>query len=122
MKYIFICYPRCTTCKKAKDWLDKNNIEYDERNIKENNPSKSELKEWISKSGKSIKKFFNTSGTLYRELNVKDKLPNMNEDEQIELLSTDGMLVKRPILVGENTVLVGFKEDAWSSLGGKDGI
>ncbi|MBC8586654.1 arsenate reductase family protein [Paratissierella segnis] len=122
MKYIFICYPRCTTCKKAKDWLDKNNIEYDERNIKENNPSKSELKEWISKSGKPIKKFFNTSGTLYRELNVKDKLPNMNEDEQIELLSTDGMLVKRPILVGENTVLVGFKEDAWSSLGGKDGI
>ena len=107
MKYIFICYPRCTTCKKAKDWLDK---------------SKSELKEWISKSGKPIKKFFNTSGTLYRELNVKDKLPNMNEDEQIELLSTDGMLVKRPILVGENTVLVGFKEDAWSSLGGKDGI
>lgn len=122
MQYTFICYPRCTTCKKAKDWLDKNNIKYEERNIKENNPSKNELKEWISKSGKPIKKFFNTSGTLYRELNVKDKLPNMNEDEQIELLATDGMLVKRPILVGENKVLVAFKEDEWRSLGGKDGI
>lgn len=116
MKYTFVCYPRWTTCKKAKDWLDKNNIEYEERNIKEDNPNQNELKEWISKSGQPIKKFFNTSGTLYRELNVKNRLPNMNEDEQIELLASDGMLVKRPILVGENNVLVAFKEDEWGKL------
>ncbi|WFA09187.1 arsenate reductase family protein [Tissierella sp. Yu-01] len=116
MKYTFICYPKCTTCKKAKDWLDKNNIEYDERNIKENNPNENELTEWIKKSDYPIKKFFNTSGTLYRELKVKEKLPNLSEEEQIKLLATDGMLVKRPILVGDNNVLVGFKEDEWKAI------
>lgn len=116
MKYTLICYPRWTTCKKAKDWLDNNKIQYDERNIKENNPNENELAEWINKSDYPVKKFFNTSGTLYRELKVKEKLPILSEDEQIKLLATDGMLVKRPVLVGENEVLVGFKEDEWKSL------
>ncbi len=116
MKYLFICYSKCGTCKKAKKWLEENNIEYDERQIKENNPNEDELKEWIGKSGYPIKKFFNTSGNLYKDLQLKDKLPNMSEDEQIKLLSTDGMLVKRPIIIGENIVLVGFKEEEWRKL------
>lgn len=116
MKYTLICYPRWTTCKKAKDWLDKNNIEYEERNIKDNNPNERELTEWISNSNYPIKKFFNTSGTLYRELKIKEKLSNMSEDEQIKLLATDGMLVKRPILIGDDCILVGFKEDEWNIL------
>lgn len=116
MKYLFICYPKCSTCSKAKKYLDDNNIEYEERNIKENNPTESELKEWISGSDYPIKRFFNTSGTLYKELNLKDKLPSMTEEEQIKLLSTDGMLVKRPMIVGNGTVLVAFKENEWSIL------
>ena len=113
MKYQFICYPRCTTCKKAKAWLDENNIQYEERNIKEENPNEAELTEWISKSNYPIKKFFNTSGILYRELNLKEKLNTIPEEELIKLLATDGMLVKRPILVGEDTVLVAFKVAEW---------
>lgn len=116
MKYLFLCYPRWTTCKKAKDWLEKNNIQYEERNIKDNNPNETELTEWISKSNYPIRRFFNTSGTLYRELNVKEKLETMTEKELIKLLASDGMLVKRPILVGNGTVLVAFKEDEWAVL------
>ncbi len=116
MKYLFLCYPKWTTCAKAKKWLEENNIEYEYRNIKEDNPTGDELREWISKSDYPIKKFFNTSGNVYRELKLKDKLPGMNEDEKIEILSTDGMLVKRPIVVAENFVLVGFKEEDWKRL------
>lgn len=113
MKYTFICYSKWNTCKKAKGWLEENNIEFEVRPIKEQNPNENELKEWIEKSKYPVKKFFNTSGTLYKDLNIKEKLNDMSEEEQIKLLATDGMLVKRPILVGENKVLVGFKEDDW---------
>ena len=111
MKPLFICYPKCTTCQKAKKWLDDNKIVYDLRNIKEQNPTADELSEWIAKSGLPLKRFFNTSGLLYKELGLKDKLPTMSDSEMIKLLATDGMLVKRPILVTDDTVLVGFKED-----------
>ena len=111
----FICYPKCTTCAKAKKWLDENNIEYMERNIKSENPSAAELRDWHQKSGLPIKKFFNTSGLLYKSLDLKNKLPNMTEEEMVELLATDGMLVKRPLLIDEDTVLVGFKEADWRS-------
>ena len=110
---LFICYPRCTTCKKAQKWLDDNGFQYELRDIKENNPTYDELKNWHAKSGLPLKKFFNTSGLLYKSMELKDKLPTMTEDEQLKLLSTDGMLVKRPILVNEDTVLVGFKEADW---------
>jgi arsenate reductase len=113
MKYIFICYSKCTTCKKAKAWLEENNIEFVERPIKEENPTEKELKDWIEKSKLPIKKFFNTSGLLYKKHNLKENLPIMTDEEKIKLLATDGMLVKRPILVGEDTVLVGFKEEEW---------
>lgn len=113
MRYLFICYPKCTTCKKARAWLDANNIPYEERNIKEENPKEDELTQWIKKSSYPLKRFFNTSGKLYRELNIKDKLKSMSEEELIKLLATDGMLVKRPILVGEDFVLVAFKEEEW---------
>lgn len=113
MENLFVYYPKCSTCKKAKKWMDENNIEYDERDIKEENPNAFELKEWIDKSGYPIKKFFNTSGILYRELNLKDKLQDMSDEEQIMLLATDGMLVKRPIVVGKDAVVVGFKEEEW---------
>lgn len=109
----FICYPKCTTCQKAKKWLDDNNIEYDLRDIKENNPTFEELCEWHKMSGLPLKKFFNTSGLLYKSMGLKDKLPNMSEEEQLKLLSTDGMLVKRPFLINEDFVLVGFKEKEW---------
>lgn len=109
----FVCYPKCTTCKKAQAWLDENNIEYTLRNIKEENPTAEELRVWHGKSGQPLKKFFNTSGLLYRSMELKDKIPNMNEEEMLELLSTDGMLVKRPLLVAEDFVLVGFKNDKW---------
>lgn len=112
----FICYPKCTTCKKAEKWLQENNIEYQIRDIKENNPSYDELTDWYGKSGLPLKKFFNTSGMLYRNLKLKDKLPNMTEEEQLELLATDGMLVKRPILVDGKNVLIGFKESEWQNL------
>ena len=109
----FICYPKCTTCQKAKKWLDDNNIEYELRDIKENNPTFEELCEWHKMSGLPLKKFFNTSGLLYKSMGLKDKLPNMSEEEQLKLLSTDGMLVKRPFLINEDFVLVVFKEKEW---------
>ena len=109
----FICYPRCTTCQKAKKWLDDNKIEYDLRDIKEDNPSLEELTAWYKMSELPLKKFFNTSGLLYKSMELKDRLPNMSEEEQLKLLSTDGMLVKRPLVIGEDFVLVGFKESEW---------
>lgn len=112
---IFVGYPRCSTSNKAQAWLDANNIPYTFRHIKDNNPSASELRAWHGKSGLPLKKFFNTSGMLYKELQLKDKLPAMSEDEQFELLSTNGLLVKRPILVSDDFVLVGFKESDWES-------
>lgn len=110
----FICYPKCTTCQKAKKWLDDNKIEYELRDIKVNNPTFEELSKWYKMSGLELKKFFNTSGLLYKSMGLKDKLPNMSEEEQLKLLATDGMLVKRPILIGEDFVLTGFKEKEWS--------
>lgn len=110
---LFLCYPKCSTCQKAKKWLDEHNIEYTERNIAEDNPTYDELKEWYGKSGLPLKKFFNTSGLLYKDMQLKDKLPSMSEDERLKILSTNGMLVKRPILVREDKVLVGFKEAEW---------
>lgn len=115
MAYLFVCYPKCTTCAKARKYLNDNNVKFQEINIKEDNPSKEELKEWFNRSDYPIKKFFNTSGILYREMKLKDKLADMNEEEKLELLSNDGMLVKRPIIVGKDKVLVGFKESEWSS-------
>lgn len=109
----FICYPKCSTCKKAQSWLDANNNKYEIRNIKEDKPSYDELKEWYAKSGLPLRRFFNTSGQLYRSLELKDKLDTMSEDEQLKLLASDGMLVKRPILVTDEKVLVGFKEKEW---------
>ena len=111
---LFVQYPKCSTCQKAKKWLDENGISYQERPIKEQNPTVEELKLWHQQSGLSLKKFFNTSGMLYKEMQLKDKLPNMSEEEQYALLATDGMLVKRPILVGDDFVLTGFKEKEWS--------
>ncbi len=111
---LFIEYPKCTTCKKAKKWLDDNGISYTDRHIKEHNPTVDELKEWHRKSGLPLKRFFNTSGNLYKELQLKDKLPYMSEEEQYALLATDGMLVKRPIVVTEDVVLTGFKESEWA--------
>lgn len=111
---LFVCYPKCTTCKKAEKWLQDKGIEYEKRDIKIDNPTKDELKEWYQKSGLPLKRFFNTSGNLYKEMKLKDKLPQMTEEEQYDLLATDGMLVKRPILVTEDRVLVGFKEPEWS--------
>lgn len=110
---LFVHYPKCTTCKRAKKWLDEHQISYEERDIKENNPSLEELKEWYQRSGLPLKRFFNTSGMLYKEMKLKDKLPEMSEDEQLALLASDGMLVKRPIVVTEDQVLVGFKEAQW---------
>ena len=112
---LFLQYPPCSTCKKAKKWLDDHGISYQNRHIKENNPSYEELKEWQEKSGLPLKKFFNTSGLLYKSMELKSKLPIMTEDEQLRLLASDGMLVKRPILVLDNTVLVGFKENEWET-------
>lgn len=106
----FICYPKCTTCQKAKKWLDANGVSYDLRDIKEQNPSYEELKSWYGMSGLPLKKFFNTSGLLYKSMELKNKLPDMSEEEQLRLLATDGMLVKRPILINGSKVVVGFKE------------
>ena len=113
---LFLQYPPCSTCQKAKKWLDDNGISYEDRHIKENNPTYEELKAWYEISGLPLKKFFNTSGMRYRELELKDKLPAMSREEQLRLLSSDGMLVKRPILVTGDTVLVGFKEKDWEKL------
>ena len=112
---LFVEYPKCTTCQKAKKWLDENKIEYEDRHIKENNPTIDELKDWHKRSGLPLKKFFNTSGLLYKELKLKDKLPTMSEEEQYELLASDGMLVKRPIIVKGDQILVGFKAEAWEA-------
>ena len=114
-KITFVCYPRCTTCKKAEKWLAEKNIAVTVRDIKENNPSKEELRLWHEKSGLPLKRFFNTSGLKYKELGLKDKLAGMSDDEQYELLATDGMLVKRPLLVMEDKVLAGFKEQEWQA-------
>ena len=110
---LFIEYPKCTTCKKAKKWLDDHQLEYVDRHIKEDNPTAEELKEWHKRSGLPLKKFFNTSGLLYKELQLKDKLPTMTEEEQYALLATDGMLVKRPVVVTDDAILLGFKEESW---------
>lgn len=110
---LFVCYPRCTTCKKAEAWLQERDIAIKVRDIKEDNPTEKELRQWHKKSGLPLKRFFNTSGVKYKELSLKDRLPEMSEDEQFALLATDGMLVKRPILVGKKKVLVGFKEKEW---------
>lgn len=116
MKNLFIEYPKCSTCQKAKRWLENHNIEFADRHIIENNPSENELKEWIPKSGKELKKWFNTSGMKYKELNLKEKLTNMSEEEKIKMLASDGMLVKRPILITENNILIGFKEEEWEKV------
>ena len=112
----FICYPKCSTCRKAKKWLDEHNAEYTERHIADKKPIYDELKEWYEKSRLPLKKFFNTSGLLYKEMKLKDKLPSMSEEEQLRLLATNGMLVKRPILVTEDKILVGFKEAEWAEI------
>ena len=109
----FLEYPPCSTCRKAKKWLDDNGIQYTARHIKEENPSYEELREWLDKSGLPVKKFFNTSGMIYRDLGLKDKLPTMTTEEQLRLLATDGMLVKRPLVIGEDFVLTGFREKEW---------
>lgn len=113
---LFLCYSKCSTCKKAKIWLDENEIEYFQRDIKEDNPTYEELKNFYKKSGLPLKRFFNTSGLLYKSMKLKDKLPTMSEDEQLKLLATDGMLVKRPIFVTDDVVLVGFKEKEWDEI------
>ena len=113
---IFLCYPKCTTCQKARKWLDDNKIEYEIRDIKLDHPTLDELSEWYKKSGLPLKKFFNTSGRLYKSLDLKNKLPTMSEDEMLKLLATDGMLVKRPLLIGEDFLLVGFKEDEYGKI------
>lgn len=111
---LLICYPKCTTCQKAKKWLESQGIAYTERNIAEENPTYAELKEWYKKSGLPLKRFFNTSGLLYKSMQLKDKLPEMSEGEQLKLLATDGMLVKRPLVVDGDNVLTGFKEAEWT--------
>ena len=111
---LFLEYPKCSTCKKAKNWLESNGVEFEDRHIVENNPTAEELKVWYEKSGLPLKKFFNTSGLKYKELGLKDKLPNMTEEEQLNLLGTDGMLVKRPLVIGDDFVLIGFKEPQWA--------
>ena len=116
MGVLFLEYPKCSTCKKAKKWLEDNSVEFTDRHIKEENPTAEELSEWHKKSGLPLKKFFNTRGVLYKELKLKDKLPEMSEQEQLELLATDGMLVKRPLIIGDDFVLVGFKEAEWEKL------
>lgn len=113
VEMLFVYYPRCSTCQKAKKWLDENNLKYTERHIVEDNPTYEDLKDWYSRSGLPLKKFFNTSGLLYKDMKLKDKLPAMSEDEQLKLLATNGMLVKRPVLVNGDTVLLGFKEAEW---------
>ena len=112
----FICYPKCTTCQKARKWLDDNKIEYEFIDIKLDNPTLDELTEWYKKSGLPLKKFFNTSGLLYKSLDLKNKLPTMTADEMLNLLASDGMLVKRPLLIGDDFIIVGFKEDEYEKI------
>ena len=113
---LFLCYPKCSTCQKAKKWLEEHHIKYTERHIVDHNPTYEELKEWYKRSGLPLKKFFNTSGLLYKEMQLKDKLVDMSEEEQLRLLATNGMLVKRPLLVTEDVVFVGFKESEWAHI------
>ena len=113
---VFLQYPACSTCKKAKNWLDEHAVSYEDRHIKENNPTYAELKVWYERSGLPLKKIFNTSGLQYRALELKDKLPAMTEEEQLQLLASDGMLVKRPMVVTETAVLVGFKAEQWEAV------
>lgn len=122
MRYQFVYYPKCTTCQKAKKWLNDNGVTYEERNIKEENPSAVELEEWHKKSNLPLKKFFNTSGLLYKSMQLKDKLPKMCDTEMISMIATNGMLVKRPILVAGNRVMVGFKEDEWEQVKQEIGV
>ena len=112
---LFVCYPKCTTCQKAKKWLDDRGVSYEQRDIKTENPTLDELTAWYQKSGLPLKKFFNTSGLLYKSLNLKDKLPTMTEDEQLRLLATDGMLVKRPLIISDDFILIGFREKEWEA-------
>ena len=112
---LFVCYPRCSTCKKAQKWLDEHQLPYTVRDIKEDNPTADELRGWVTRSGLPLKRFFNTSGLVYKNLGLKDKLPTMTEDEQLALLASDGMLVKRPLLVGDDFVLPGFKPTEWEN-------
>lgn len=116
MSFLFIEYPKCSTCQKAKKWLTENNIDFTDRNIVEQNPTVEELSTWFKQSGLPLKRFFNTSGMLYKEQNLKDKLPTMSEEEQLELLASNGMLVKRPLLIGEDKILIGFRPDDWEKL------
>lgn len=113
MKALFVHYPKCTTCKKAEKWLKEKGVDYDARDIKNENPTYEELKKWYETSGLDIKKFFNTSGMLYKEMKLKDRLPSMGLEEKLQLLATDGMLVKRPVLIIGDQVLTGFKEADW---------
>lgn len=113
MSYLFLEYPKCSTCRKAKKWLEENNIDFIDRIIVEENPTKEELKTWYEKSGVNLSKFFNTSGKLYREMNLKDKVKTSSEDELLEILSSNGMLVKRPLLIKDDLILIGFKEEEW---------
>ena len=113
---LFVCYPKCTTCQKAQKWLDDRGVRYDLRDIREENPTEAELRDWHMRSGLPLKRFFNTSGLLYKALDLKDRLPQMSEDEQFKLLASDGMLVKRPLLIGDGFVIVGFKESEYASL------
>ncbi len=112
----FVCYPKCTTCQKARAWLDENGVDYTFRDIKEENPTLDEIKKWHKASGLPLKKFFNTSGLLYKSMSLKNKLPSMTEEEQYRLLASDGMLVKRPILIDDNAVLTGFKKEDWEKI------
>lgn len=116
MKNLFVWYPKCSTCQKAKKWLEANDISFEKQHIVEETPSKEELEKWIRQSGLEIKKFFNTSGLKYKELNLKEKLPNMSDTEKIELLASNGMLIKRPLLINDKVILVGFKEKEWENL------
>ncbi|MFR5951939.1 MAG: arsenate reductase family protein [Clostridia bacterium] len=120
MKNLFIEYPKCSTCQKAKKWLDENKIEYVDRNIVTETPTKDELKKWITKSGLDVRKFFNTSGMKYRELNIKEKIKDMSEDEIYELLASDGMLIKRPLFISDTLILKGFKEKEWEQIKGEN--
>lgn len=110
---LFIEYPKCSTCRKAKQWLEERGVEFTDRNIREENPTKEELAEWVRRSGLPLKRFFNTSGLLYKELHLKDRLAQMTEEEQLELLASDGMLVRRPLLIAENRILIGFQKEEW---------
>ena len=120
MKNLFIEYPKCSICQKAKKWLDENKIEYVDRNIVTETPTKEELKKWITKSGLDVRKFFNTSGMKYRELNIKEKIKDMSEDEIYELLASDGMLIKRPLFISDTLILKGFKEKEWEQIKGEN--